>query len=375
LATNVLPGREKTSSMARRTGALVAINGDYSRPSGSPVHLFAQDARLMKTPSSFGRNFAMDRNESQSYFGHPEPTIFASEVAEFLEHTIERVNEGSPRWRQIAMYTPASVGLLDLPRNVCSARLFPIERARLTSEGVSETRHEVDAVRCSERPLARMGGTILATPMNGPRAQEFAFPYLSPGDQVDLGWSLEWPYVADTLGGNPMIMDEGKVLWNEVSGSSSFFGRHPRTGVGVTASGNILLVVVDGRWRRSRGMTLARFARLFKYLGAVRALNLDGGGSTTMVINGNVVNHPSDRTGQRHVSSALVVLAGDDPGEAGVDDGQTPLPESASTTYGQSDPASIGGLASMLVAEGERVPASLRRIAARFDARRNRTGR
>lgn len=62
-------------------------------------------------------------------------------------------------------------------------------------------------------------------------------------------------------------------------------------------------------------MTLLAFARLFRRLGAVRALNLDGGGSTTTVVNGKVVNRPSDAGGERAVSSALLILPGPDPDE------------------------------------------------------------
>jgi exopolysaccharide biosynthesis protein len=87
--------------------------------------------------------------------------------------------------------------------------------------------------------------------------------------------------------------------------------------VGFTADGKVLMVVVDGRQKKwSIGLTLNQFARLFKRLGAVYALNLDGGGSSTMVINGEVVNRPSSGF-ERRVTNALLVLPGPDPGEPG----------------------------------------------------------
>jgi exopolysaccharide biosynthesis protein len=85
-------------------------------------------------------------------------------------------------------------------------------------------------------------------------------------------------------------------------------GRQARTLAGVTEDGRLLLVTVDGRrpgW--SVGMTLPEAARLMRSLGARDALNLDGGGSTTMVVRGQVVNRPSDRVGERPVSDALYV--------------------------------------------------------------------
>ena len=86
-------------------------------------------------------------------------------------------------------------------------------------------------------------------------------------------------------------------------------GRNPRTLAGVRADGKLLLVTVDGRrpgW--STGMTLSEAARLMRSLGARDALNLDGGGSTTMTVRGEVVNRPSDPSGERRVSNGVFVL-------------------------------------------------------------------
>jgi exopolysaccharide biosynthesis protein len=85
-------------------------------------------------------------------------------------------------------------------------------------------------------------------------------------------------------------------------------GRQPRTLAGVRPDGTLLLVTVDGRlpgW--SVGMTLPEAARLMRSLGARDALNLDGGGSTTMVVRGEVVNRPADRV-ERRVSDGLFVF-------------------------------------------------------------------
>jgi len=369
LAGNTLPGFERTSSMARRSNALVAINGDYARPSGRPVHLFSADGKLMQTALIYGRNFGINRSETKTYFAHPKPTIYASEIEDVIEHKIDRVNDGVPTRDQMALYTPESKGLVNVPENACSARVYPASSARFSYDGVPERDYEVDVVRCRERRMARLGGSILSARMNGSRAGEFGVPNLSRGDRVKLSWTVGWPNVADTVGGNPIVVAEGRVLWDEVRGSHPFFSRHPRTGVGVTATGRVLLVVVDGRWRRSRGMRLARFARTMRGLGATWALNLDGGGSTTMVIKGEVVNHPSDGS-ERGVSSALMLLRGVDWGEARLS--QDPQPVATTTGGGAAlqDPASTGGLVSMAVERGDATSALFRRLARRFEAGR-----
>ena len=84
--------------------------------------------------------------------------------------------------------------------------------------------------------------------------------------------------------------------------------RHPRTLIGLDLQGFIWLAAIDGRRPDySLGMTFAELERLSERLQLTDALNLDGGGSTTMVVKGQVVNRPSDATGPRAVSDALVV--------------------------------------------------------------------
>jgi hypothetical protein len=84
--------------------------------------------------------------------------------------------------------------------------------------------------------------------------------------------------------------------------------RNPRTIAGVDAHGRILLATVDGRAVDSLGLSIAESAAVADALGMVEAVNLDGGGSTTMVLHGTVINHPSDATGERPVGDAILVI-------------------------------------------------------------------
>jgi hypothetical protein len=122
------------------------------------------------------------------------------------------------------------------------------------------------------------------------------------------------------LGPGPRLLRAGRVAVSAtVEGfkppqAPGFFrsfvaGRNPRTLAGVRPDGTLLLVTVDGgRPGWSAGMTLTEAARLMRSLGATDALNLDGGGSSTMVVRGEVVNRPSDRVGERPVGNGLFVL-------------------------------------------------------------------
>ena len=85
--------------------------------------------------------------------------------------------------------------------------------------------------------------------------------------------------------------------------------RHPRTAIGFSRdSSTLYLLTVDGRSENSGGMTLVELATMMRRLGAWQAMNFDGGGSTTMVIDGALVNKPSDTTGEREVGNVLAVV-------------------------------------------------------------------
>ncbi|MFI1959537.1 phosphodiester glycosidase family protein [Streptomyces althioticus] len=84
--------------------------------------------------------------------------------------------------------------------------------------------------------------------------------------------------------------------------------RNPRTLAGTDASGRTVLVTADGRSTDALGLSITESAKVARALGLRDAVNLDGGGSTTMVANGRVINDPSDAAGERPVGDALLIL-------------------------------------------------------------------
>jgi hypothetical protein len=121
-----------------------------------------------------------------------------------------------------------------------------------------------------------------------------------------------WATAEHVVGGAGLLRRNGQLIddWTVEDLRPGFTTeRHPRTLIGRDRTGTIWLVTVDGRNPAiSLGMTFAELQRLAERLRLTDALNLDGGGSTTMVVRGVVVNHPSDATGPRKVSDALLVL-------------------------------------------------------------------
>lgn len=87
--------------------------------------------------------------------------------------------------------------------------------------------------------------------------------------------------------------------------------RHPRTAIGQKANGDIVLVVVQGRNILNKGVTATELASIMLSLGCVNAVNLDGGGSSEMIINDKIVNQPTDGK-ERAIGAALIVYRKDD---------------------------------------------------------------
>ena len=308
LANNKLPGRETTSSMADRKGAIAAVNGNFGNDWGRPLGLLAEDARLHASAIAPGAAFAWSQDESAAFVGWPKLDVMARNETSGARWRVRDWNAEYPTG--IAGYTKAGGRRVRPPSSGCSVRLAPQGKLRWNAGRIGVGRpYVVDRQVCGER-LLPFDGVVLAADRGTDGGRRLAAA--NRGEAVTLSWSLGWPGVVDAIGGNPVLVREGRVTAEPCG--DYVCNRHPRTGIGVTAEGHILLVVVDGRRSESIGLEIVEFARLFRRLGAVSAMNLDGGGSSTMVVKGRVVNTPSDGS-ERAVVSSVLVLPGPDKSE------------------------------------------------------------
>lgn len=314
LAGPRMPARAATSVIAKRNGALAAVNGDFGSRFGQPANPFLQDGQLVRTSSSPGILFAISKDEQSVTVGRPTPLVTATD-SDGRTWTIDRWNDGPLGPGEIGGFTPVGGTLWPPPGAMCSARLLPTAPFSPSSDGQGfEQPFTVEQRGCFQSALPATGAVVLsALPASDEALQLLS---LQAGSAVTLRWSLGFTNVWDAIGGFPVLVADGRsVVGTCTTGFCG--GRNPRTGVGVTGDGKILMVVVDGRQAKwSVGVSLPQFAGIFRKFGAISALNFDGGGSTTMVVKGEVVNRPS-LGHQRLVSTALMVLRGADPGEPG----------------------------------------------------------
>jgi len=314
LAAPRMPARAPTSDIAKRNGAIAAVNGDFGSRYGQTTNTFERDGQLIRTSSSQGIVFALSKDEQTFTIGQPEPLVTATD-SDGRTWTVDRWNDGPLGVGEIGAFTPVGGTLWPPPPATCSARLLPTAPFAPTADALGfEQSFTVEQRGCFQTALPATGAVVLsALPASDEALQLLS---LQAGSAVTLRWTLGFTNVWDAIGGFPVLVRDGQ---NVVVNCTTWFcaSRNPRTGVGFTADGKIIMVVVDGRQAKwSVGVSLPQLAGIFRQFGAVAALNFDGGGSSTMVVKGEVVNRPS-LGHQRPVSTALMVLPGADPGEPG----------------------------------------------------------
>lgn len=150
-------------------------------------------------------------------------------------------------------------------------------------------------------------GTVYSYPSPSPNLLNTA-PQAVPSAAFPAGGS-PWAVIS-AIGGSPVLIKDGEINITsaeeliEVDNTSS----RARSAIGYTANGMVVLLAVEGNNPNGgAGLSLAELAQLMKEMGCVGALNLDGGGSTSMTVNGKLTVQPSDAAGERAVISTIIL--------------------------------------------------------------------
>jgi len=290
LSNNAISGLETLSNMSSRVKALAAINGSYFSLSGEIIGLLKLNGEIVSTPTlprtAVGimpdGTLLIDQAEYNGECVLPDGT-FA---------TISGVNRerGADEIILYNKYYGPTTGTNSYGIDV-----------------VVDENDRVTAVNGANTPITP-GSRVLSGHGQGKNLLK----NLHVGDRVLIHETLgaPWDKTIYALGAGPMLVKDGSVnvtAEEEQVASDIAIGRAPRTALGVMQDGKILLAVVDGRRAGSAGFTLGELAAFMRDLGAVNALNLDGGGSSEMIVNGVIVNTPSDGR-ERRVGDAIAVV-------------------------------------------------------------------
>lgn len=325
-------GREPLHEMVHRAGAIAAINADYFPFTSDPLGLAVRDGELLSEPSENRACFGIDANGARidvlAYFG----TVQCSDNNEFPIDGINRV----PHANEVVLRTPFCVELPKTEQNGLLITLTEVELPfRISKRYSGVVQAVVPLIKGADITSCQPGQIeIICTGTAADRLKDHVHTGDKIGYQIDLvsnssaisergkypsrsmisrgTYRAAWSEVQQAVGGGPWLVRDSAVSidWESEALNKVTFveKRHPRSAVGIARNGEILLVTVDGRLPGSQGATLAELASIMLKLGAINAMNLDGGGSTTMMVDGLVVNAPSDGK-ERPIADALLVFA------------------------------------------------------------------
>ena len=296
-------GTETTSAIAKRNGAIAAINAGFFRLDGTPfagdpVGLFMVDGNWLSESTNERIQILINNKTARTdvEFARTKLTqtfTIGDQIFNVAGVNRERKND------DLVIYTPefgrntlTGAGGIELVivKGVITSVVKDLGNAVIPANGYvlsasGTVRDRIDAVALESVTAKRQWAGL-------------------PEDFVKDRTKL------DVVTGVPQLIKNGRVdiTWELEKSNKAFVEtRHPRTAAAKLKSGKFLMLVADGRTDESGGLGLEDLAAYLLELGAVDAINLDGGGSTTMFVNGKVVNKPSDKEGERKVSDALLV--------------------------------------------------------------------
>jgi len=310
LATDEIVDTETVAETAARRQAIAAVNaGFFLLPSGDPAGIYKVNGQLVSdTRRPRGAvGFLRSGDSLRLIYGRVAATMLLRVPRRAGQDTrMEIAGVDTTRHRgKLMLFTPAYHADTDTAKGGLE---WVVRGKPLRVESAPQTAGKTPIPR--DGFVLSYGGTTAPPPLSA----------LTRGTRVELETTYnaldrpsgDWARAEAIVGGAGLLIRDGRSVddWTVEQLTAGFpETRHPRTLIGTHSDGSVWLITVDGRQPRlSAGMSLYELRSLASRLGLVQALNLDGGGSTTMWVQGQIVNSPSDLAGPRKVSDALLVF-------------------------------------------------------------------
>lgn len=292
-------GRETLTETIKREQALVGVNGDFFPWTGDPLGAMIREGELVSRPYPGRSVFAW----SPGFGAVSRLTWSGKATLKGGAVELDGLNELCSKDKTVLNTSWAGYALSEGPSvHVVLDIADPLTPTCRLAGKVVATVTDEDRV-----PVGRSQMVVTATGADAARWKS-----VSKGDEVVLDsktQGLDWTKAKNVIGGGPVIVVQGKpvIAWDAEDFNSEFATkRHPRTAIGTTATGDLWIAVVEGRQTLSVGATIEETGVIMARLGCREAINLDGGGSSELVIGGAIVNRPSDGSERPLANSVLV---------------------------------------------------------------------
>ena len=284
LSSSKLSSKSTITTIAKKNNSIAAINGTYFKPqTGVPLGTLMINGKLYTGPvynrvamGIFDNGFDMARIELNAVLKTSKGDLKIDNINQ-PRMLSTYVLAYSPEWGPFAPATP-QYGIQ-----------MAIEEGKITS------------ISTQALPIPENGYVIV-----GPKEK---LEKIFDSKKVDLEIKTipNWESVNHIISGGPYLVKNGEIFIDTTEQKlGAIGGKNPRTAIGYTEEGDLIMVAVDGREGESVGMTLKELAGFMQSVGCINAMNLDGGGSTVMYVNGHVVNNPKVRGGIA-LSNALTI--------------------------------------------------------------------
>ncbi len=304
-------GRETMGSIATRLKATAVVNTDFCNWTGDPLGLHIERGELVSEPYRRRTMFGMTADGDYLF------DVLGWDAKVTLADGTSRAIDGIDRDREageLIAYTSKWFTSTCTKDGGCEAVIttkdLPVRLGVPIKGRITELRPGL-----GDTPIPADGIVLSGS---GPAA-DFIENSLIKGPEMTMEFNViptsttGWERVVEAAGGTPRLVRNGEVctdFLNEGVAASFVTTTHPRSAIGATADGRLVLVTVDGRQYNATGMSLPDLGRLMKSLGCVDALNLDGGGSSTMATYFGTLNSPSDGR-LRALPNGMAVFAPD----------------------------------------------------------------
>ncbi len=308
-------GLEKTSSIAARHGAIAAINAGFFRIDksifeGDDVSSLQINGKVLSESISNRIALFIANSPVQTTVSINHLDLIGSLAINKYPFDAPPGINRERKENDLVIYTPEfhrttltnSKGIEIVVRNRKIVEIFD-------GKGSSQIPNDGFVISASGKRREE----VLSKAKVGAKA-DFMFSQVNFGDGLTENHEGFPPSILateDIVSGIPLLILNGKlkITWQEEKTDRKFVEtHHPRTAAAKLKDGRFLMVTVDGRSEASGGISLPDLAAFLLEMGATDAMNLDGGGSSTMFLDGKVVNHPSDSTGERAVGDAILVF-------------------------------------------------------------------
>ena len=298
MAGEKLAKKSTVVSMSRKNSAFAAINGSYFKPqTGVPLGILMINKKILTGPiydrvalGITDSGFKMDRvslNAKLNYLGR--------------ELKVNNINQPRTLCTDVLIYTEEWGNLS--PATPKYGIQIAIQDGKVVAKSTSPIAIPKNGFVISA-PQSKIGEFLAEEKAKTKIMNKISTPLIT----LDIKTNPDWDDVNHIIGGGPFLVKNGNVYVDYIEEKfKPIAGRNPRTAIGYTKEGNFIMVTIDGREQKSVGAGLFELAKVMKSFECQYAMNLDGGGSSTMQVNGQIVNTPSVKGGIA-VSNSLALV-------------------------------------------------------------------